>query len=122
PPVDSPLRATYYRWLFLIAGRLEMALTATAYQWRIDDENVVAVGFGQFEDVVDTTEKALSANTYLCGEQFSTADLLLASYLGWEMQIMKTLEPRQVFVDYVERCDGRVAGKRATQLDDALMK
>lgn len=122
PPVESPLRGDYYRWLFFIAGPLEMALTAKAYQWRIDDENVRAVGCGKVEDTLNTVEQALSANPYLCGGQFTTADLLMGSYLGWEMSIMKTIEPRQVFVDYVERCNGREAGKRADALDDALIK
>ena len=120
PPVDSPERGSYYRWLFFIAGPLEMASTAKAYQWKIDKENAQAVGCGTIDDTLNTIEQALTHNQYLCGDTFTTADLLMASYLGWEM-MMKVIEPRPVFEAYVDRCEQRAAAKRATELDDALI-
>ncbi|MDH7942890.1 glutathione S-transferase family protein [Pseudohongiella sp. SYSU M77423] len=119
PPVDSPLRGCYYRWLFFIAGPLEMATTATAFNWEITEKSASSIGSGRVIDVMSTLESALKKGPYLCGDQFTVADLLLASNLGWGMQF-KTIEPRPVFSEYVERIQARPAHKRATELDDAL--
>lgn len=119
PPVDSPARGTYYRWLFFFAGPFEMATTAKAYDWRIDADNVQAVGCGQLHDAGDTLELALRDREFLCGDRFSTADLLAASYLGWEMQ-QGTVAKRAVFEAYVQRHSERAAAKRADALDNAL--
>lgn len=120
PPLNDPARGSYYRWLFFIAGPLEMATTAKAYQWRIDAENRSSVGCGLITDPLDAIEQTLTTRDYLCGDRFTTADLLMASYLGWEM-LMKIIEPRPVFEAYVARCEQRPAAARATALDDALL-
>lgn len=120
PPAGDPARGSYYRWLFFIAGPLEMATTAKAYGWRIDEENRRSVGCGLISDTLDTIEQALAGGDYLCGKQFTTADLLMSSYLGWEMY-MKVIEPRAVFEDYVARCNARPASARASELDNALL-
>lgn len=120
PALDDPQRGSYYRWLFFIAGPLEMSTTAKAYQWRIDEDNRSSVGCGLIADPLDAIEQALTGRDYLCGDRFTTADLLMASYLGWEM-LMKVIEPRPVFEAYVARCEQRPAAARATALDDALL-
>ena len=121
PALDDPARAAYYRWLFFAAGPLEMAMTAKAYKWPIDEKNVQAVGCGYVSDTVNTLEMALEKGPYICGEQFTAADLVLSSYIGWEI-MQKHLEPRPVFTDYVKRCEARPAAVRANALDDALVK
>ncbi|MDO9477388.1 MAG: glutathione S-transferase family protein [Pseudohongiella sp.] len=121
PALDSVLRGTYYRWLFFAAGPLEMAMTAEAYNWDINEKNVQSVGCGYISDTVNTLEMALKNGPYVCGEQFTAADLVLSSYIGWEIS-QKNLEARPVFVDYVSRCEARPAAIRAGQLDDALIK
>lgn len=120
PALDDPQRGSYFRWLFFIAGPLEMSTTAKAYGWRIDEENRSSVGCGLITDPLDAIEQTLAAREYLCGDRFTTADLLMASYLGWEM-LMKIIEPRPVFEAYVARCEARPAAARATALDDALL-
>lgn len=120
PAIDSPERGSYYRWLFFIAGPMEMATSAKAFDWKIDDETAIAVGCGHIRDTLGTIEQALARQPYLCGERFTTADLLMASYLGWEM-MMKVIEPTPVLTEYVQRCENREAAKRANRLDDALM-
>lgn len=119
PSVNSPERGSYYRWLFFMAGPFEMATTAKAYDWRIDDDNVQAVGCGRLEDVIRTLEQALRTGPYICGQQFTAADVLVSSYLWWEM-MQQHLPPNDVFEDYTKRMESRPAAKRANQLDDTL--
>lgn len=121
PALNDPRRGSYYRWLFFAAGPLEMATTAAAYGWDIDEKNVQAVGCGYISDTINTVEMALTKAPYICGNQFTAADVVLASYIRWGI-MQKTLEARPVFTDYVKRCEARPAALRATQLDDALVK
>lgn len=120
PALDSPERGSYHRWLFFVAGPFEMASTAKAYDWEITDESAEAIGCGRIQDTLDAIEQTLAKQPYLCGDQFTTADLMMASYIGWQT-MMKVLEPNPVFSQYVERCEDRAAAKRANDLDDALM-
>lgn len=121
PALDSSARGSYYRWLFFIAGPMEMATSAKAFGWEINDKTAMSIGCGRIQDTLNTIEQTLAKQPYLCGDQFTTADLLMSSYLGWEM-MMKVLEPTPVFSEYVERCHQREAAQLANQLDDALME
>lgn len=119
PAPQSPERGSYYRWLLFAAGPLEMAMSAVGYDWRIDNDNVASVGCGFVADTVNALEKALSQSPYVCGGQFTAADLVLSSYIGWEI-MQKHLEAKPVFTEYVKRCEARPAHIRATELDNAL--
>ncbi len=121
PAAGSPERGAYYRWLFFVAGPLEMASTARAFNWKIDAANAAIVGCGNLDDSANTLEAALQQSPFLCGNAFTTADLLAGSYIGWEM-MQKNLEERPVFREYVDRLEERPAAKRANLLDDALIE
>lgn len=121
PPPHSPERGAYYRWLFFMAGPFEMATSAKSYGWKIDSSNAQAVGCGQLEDSINTLEKALSENAYICGDQFTAADILVSSYLWWET-MQNNIPPNEVFKQYIARTGSRPAAKRANELDDELAK
>ncbi|HEX5792676.1 MAG TPA: glutathione S-transferase family protein [Rheinheimera sp.] len=121
PAPDSPERGAYYRWLFFAAGPLEMATTAKAYNWRLDSDNATSVGCGLYNDTLNALESALIQGPYLCGEQFTAADIYVGSHIGWGM-LFGTLEKRPAFTEYVQRLQAREASIRATQLDDELAK
>jgi len=121
PAIGNPARGTYLRWLFFIAGPFEMAASAKAFDWRIDEKNTQAVGSGSLSDVLNTLELAIEKGPYICGDQFTAVDLLAASYLGWEMQ-QKVIEERPAFREYVDRLDKRPAAVRANELDNALIE
>ncbi|TVP43093.1 MAG: glutathione S-transferase family protein, partial [Halomonas sp.] len=117
PPPGSFQRGEYYRWLFFMAGPFEMATSAKAYGWNIDDNNAQAVGCGRLGDSIKTLERALEQSPFICGEQFSAADVLVSSYLWWEM-MQENIPPNEVFKEYTERTESRAAAKRANELDD----
>lgn len=120
PPLDSPERGTYYRWLFFAAGPVEMANSAKACGWNLED-NLQMVGSGSHDDVLKALELAVSKGPYICGEQFTAADVYVGSHISWGMQF-KTLEERPSFKSYVKRIEERPAFQRATKLDDELSK
>lgn len=121
PAPDSPQRASYYRWLFFAAGPLEMATSAKAFGWRIDTDNAAAVGAGLYADTLNALETALTNGPYICGEQFTAADVYVGSHIEWGM-MFETIEPRPAFTRYVQKLQARKAAIKANELDDALLK
>ena len=120
PPVHSPQRGPYYRWLFFAAGPLEAAITDKSLNLAIPPDKSAFVGYGSLELTLDVIENAVSATPYLAGDSFTMADLYLAAHLGFGLQF-STIAPRPAFQDYVARQMSRPAAQRANALDDAAM-
>lgn len=70
---------------------------------------------------MNALEKAVSTGNWILGERFSAADVYVGSQIGWGMMV-KGLEPRKAFQDYVARCGERPAFKRAAARDEKYMK
>lgn len=121
PAVDDPLRGPYYRWLFFAAGPVEAAVSAKALGLLPPAEKAGMVGYGSFEQTVDTLEKAAdSASPWLLGERFSAADVYVGSQVDFGLAF-KSIPERPAFTAWVERLRGREAYRRAQELDNALM-
>ncbi len=120
PPVSDPQRGAYLRWMFFVAGCYEAAVLEKSSP-RITPARPSMLGFGSYEDVLNTIEKALQPGPYLLGESFTMADLYLAAQLGWSLQF-KTIEPRPVFLRYVESCEARAAAKRANEKANEIIE
>jgi glutathione S-transferase len=120
PPLGDPKRGSYYRWLFFGAGPVEAAVTAKSLGLLAPPEKAGQAGYGTFDDVVAALEQAVRDGPYLCGEQFTAADVYLGSQIGWGM-MFGTLPKRPAFEDYYARIAQRPASARARELDDALM-
>ena len=85
PAVDSPLRGSYHRWMFFLAGPVEAVMTAKS-QGHLEQQTAdqaMSAGYGRYDDVVQTLRQAVAGRRYLCGDQFTAADVLMASYLRW---------------------------------------
>ena len=120
PPPGDPQRGTYYRWLFFGAGPLESAVTAKAMGLLAPADKAVMAGYGTFESVMDALESAVSGPAWICGEQFTAADVYVGAQIGWGLQF-GTMEKRPAFEAYSARLRERPAAVRASQLDDADM-
>jgi len=120
PPVGSKLRGTYYRWLFFAAGPVEAAVTNKALKVEPSEEQQRFVGYGCFETTIDNLENALKPGPYICGDQFTAADLYVGSQIGFGM-MFGSIDKRPIFEDYFGRLQARPAAVRAAQLDDALI-
>jgi glutathione S-transferase len=118
PPVDSPLRGTYYRWLFFGGTCVEAAVIDRMLS-RPPASRPGALGYGSYDDTVATLEKALTPGPYILGPQFSAADVYVGSQIGFGM-MMKALEPRPAFKDYLDRLQERPAYKRFMEKSDQI--
>ncbi|MES3007009.1 MAG: glutathione S-transferase family protein [Pseudomonadota bacterium] len=121
PPPSDPLRGTYYRWLFFGAGPQEMAATSKALNWQVAEGQQGMVGFGSLDATFDTLAGAVAQGPWLCGEQFTAADVYVGSAVLWGMQF-GTIPRRPEFERYAARLQARPAAQRAQQLDAALLK
>jgi glutathione S-transferase len=119
PVSGSPERAAFYRWMFFIAGPLEAATTNTFFKVALPDTTLLGtptagfLGYGSLSLCLDTIEQHLIANEYVCGEQFSAADIYLASHLAFGLGYVKAYPTRAVFDDYIQRAMRRPAKQRA---------
>lgn len=121
PPPGSAARGAYYRWLFFAAGPLEAAFIGKSLDQLAPPDKAFMVGYGSYPDVMDTLEFAINqGRPYLCGEQFSAADLYLTAALGWGLY-NGSIEKRPAFERYIQPIMQREAYVRATAIDDALM-
>jgi glutathione S-transferase len=122
PPIDSPERGAYYRWLFFTAGPVEAAVTAKALGLLAPEDKRATAGYGTYGDVMNTLESAvrhaLANGGFLCGH-FTAADLYLAGQLYFGMQF-NTIEKRPLFEQYVQPIGTRAASVKAAALDDQL--
>ena len=121
PAVDDPLRGPYLRWLFFAAGPVEAAVSANALGQLPPADKAAFVGYGSYEQTIDTLEQAAaSASPWLLGERFSAADVYVGTQGDFGLAV-KSIPERPAFTAWAERLRGREAYKRAQALDAALM-
>jgi glutathione S-transferase len=120
PSGANAARATYYRWLFFAAGPVEAAITNHTFKLVPPPEKKASVGYGSYEEAIDTLETAVKVGPYICGEQFTAADVYVGSQIGFGLAF-KTIEARPSFVAYWERLKSRPAMARGNQIDDAAI-
>ncbi|EUB95949.1 hypothetical protein PMI07_002437 [Rhizobium sp. CF080] len=111
-------RADYYRWMFFAAGPLEAAVSNRVLGFEVPKERERMVGYGTYQDVMDTLEAAVRANAYIAGDTFSAADIYVGSQLGYGLQF-GTIEKRAAFEQYFGRLALREAYQRANDKDNA---
>ena len=117
----TPDRADYYRWLFFAAGPLEAAVTNRSLGVQVPQDKRGMVGYGSYEEVLDTLETALAGRAFIATDRFTAADVYVGSHLMWGMQF-GSIERRPAFESYVAGLAPRPAHLRASALDDADMQ
>lgn len=121
PAVGSAARGAYYRWLFFAAAPLEAAFMGKSLSQLAPTDKASMVGYGSYSQAMDTLEFAITqGHPYLCGEQFTAADLYLSAALGWGMYT-GSIEKRPAFERYIQPAMQREAYARASAIDDALL-
>ena len=114
-------RAAYYRWLYFAAGPVEAAITNKSAGFEVSPERRGTVGYGSYEATIETLAYAVRQHDYIAGDRFTAADVYVGSHVGWGLQF-GTIEARPEFSAYWSRLSEREAYKRASALDDALVK
>src|SRR5690606_20245286 len=92
-------RANFFRWLFFASGHVVAALSNNALVFEVPDDKQGMVGYGNYDTVVDTLEKAVSQHPYITGDRFTAADVYVGSHIGWGLRF-GTLPARGAFAAY----------------------
>ncbi len=117
PPVGTPARALYYQWMVYTMATLEPPLVQVFMNTVMLPEaersaEAVEKGRTQFKAVAGVLEQALSGRTFILGEQFSAADVMVGSTLLWA-NFMGLVAGYPALEDYVKRLSERPAVQRA---------
>ncbi|MEJ2626720.1 MAG: glutathione binding-like protein, partial [Pseudolabrys sp.] len=114
----APARGVYLKWLFFGPSVFEPAMTDRAFP-RKEAPRAIAVGWRDFDQVLDVLSGAIGKGPWLMGEQFTAADVTIGSSLRYGMAF-KLVPERPEFVSYVARIAERPAAQRAKAKDQAF--
>ena len=119
-PSDAARRAPYLRWMFFAAGPIEAAATNRALKLEAPAERAALLGYGSFDDAVDTLAAVLQKSPYIAGDLFTAADVITSVQIAWGV-LGAAKERAPEFQDYLDRTTNRPAAVRAREIDDALL-
>jgi glutathione S-transferase len=117
-PIGDPRRGVYLKWLFFGPSCIEPAMMDRAFPRR-EEARRAALGYGDFDTVMEVVAKAVAKGPYLMGEQFTAADVVIGSGLRFGM-MFKLLPERPEFAAYVGRLAPRPALQRVDEMDKEL--
>jgi glutathione S-transferase len=117
-PIGDPRRGVYFKWLFFGPSCIEPVILDRAFP-RKEEGPVSALGYGNYDMVLDVVANAVAKGPYLLGEQFTAADVVIGSGLRWGMGF-KLLPERPEFLAYVERLAKRPTLQRSEAKDKEL--
>lgn len=113
-------RAAYYRWLFFTAGPIEAAVTNNAFGFTVPEGRERMAGYGTFDHAIDALGSAVSGPAWICGDQFTAADVYVGSQIDWGLSF-GTIPSRPSFEAYAARLRERPAYQRQKEMDNALI-
>jgi len=117
-PVGDPRRGPYLKWLFFGPSCIEPAMMDRAFPRR-EEARRGALGYGDFDTVMDVVAKAVAGGPYILGDQFTAADVVIGSGLRFGM-MFKLLPERAEFTAYTARLAQRPALQRVEAKDKEL--
>ena len=113
PLPTDPRRGRFLQWLMFPATTLEPAMG----EKRLGHApNSFQSGWGDYDRAFATLEAVLKPGPWLFGNQFTAADLYIASSLGFGM-MFGMIDKRPAFVEFAERAQARPAFKRAQEIE-----
>lgn len=118
PPLAE--RHDYYRWLFFAAGPVEAAVTNRAMGFVLPEGRGRMAGYGSFDEAIDALERAVTGRPWICGDQFTAADVYAGAQIDWGLTF-NSIPTRPAFEDYAARLRDRPAYRRQKEIDTALI-
>ncbi len=116
PALDDPARGTYLRWSFFAPSVIEPGAMARSAKWKYKPSQV---GWGTYDEMLETMVSALDGGDYILGDEFSMADVIFGGTVRFMLQF-EMIEARPVFKAYADRLSARPAALKATARNDAL--
>jgi len=119
PPMRTPERSDYYRWLVYLTNTLQTAYHRWYAPWYLPDtpelgQSIRDAGRRDIGGCLDFIDGHLNDRPYLIGERFSGADLLLhmLESANWSLDLEPAVFTRANLAAHHARVDGRPAVQR----------
>jgi glutathione S-transferase len=113
PVPTDPRRGRFLQWLMFPATTMEPTM---AEKRAGTTGNTFQSGWGDYERAMGALEAAMQPGHWLCGTEFSAADLYVASALNFGMRF-GMIDRRERFEEFVQRATARPAFKRAEAIE-----
>lgn len=117
PAVDDPLRGAYLRWMVFYGSAFEPAVVDRALNREPTPPSMCP--YGDYDTMLATVIKLLTAGPWLLGARFTAADVLWGYALGW-MSAFKLVPDLPALRDYLGRVQARPSFIRVAALDNEL--
>ncbi len=117
PRVGDRRRGSYLRWMAFYAGCFEPAVLDKAM--KREPGTAAMSPYGDFDIVMATLNAQLRAGPFILGQDFSAADILWGSALGWTTMFGLVPETTEI-KSYIGRTTNRPAARRVREQDSAL--
>ena len=114
PLPTDPRRGRFLQWLMFSATTMEPVMVEKRFN---REPNSFQSGWGDYDRAMAALEAAFTPGPWLFGDQFTAADLYLASGLGFGMQF-GMIDKRSTFAAVAERGQNRPAFKRAREIEE----
>jgi glutathione S-transferase len=109
PHVDDARRGKFLYWMLYTPAVIEPAMSE---KFNKVEPNRQRSGWGDFDLMIETFDKALSGRDWILGDEFSAADVMLGSSAIF-MRMFEMLPPTEHLEAYADRCRSRPAWERA---------
>ena len=113
PAIDDPARGKFLYWIMYTPAVIEPAMSEKVNEI---EPNSVRSGWGSFDLMVQTLESALEGKTWLLGDQFSAADVMVGSSVAF-LRMFEMLPDSEILNAYADRCLARPAYQKALSLE-----
>jgi glutathione S-transferase len=119
PPVGTPARGLYYQWNHYAMAAVEPPIvTLFLHTIRLPEAErnakLVAEAHARLAPALDVIEHALAGREFILGNDFTAADVMVGSTLGWARAFGMMDDARPNIASYVARLSARPAFQRAS--------
>jgi glutathione S-transferase len=114
PPVDDPTRGKFLYWLMYTPAVIEPAMSE---KFNGIEPARQRSGWGDFDLMIETLEKGIGDNTWILGEQFTAADIMLGSSTVF-LRAFDMLPESPILAAYADRCLARPAYQKVLELQE----
>lgn len=114
PAIDNPARGKFLYWLMYTPAVIEPSMSE---KFSGVETNRYRSGWGDFELMIETLERGIADRTWILGDTFTAADVMLGSSVVF-MRMFDMLPGSDALSSYADRCLARPAYQRAIEIND----
>ncbi len=117
PDLNDSQRGDFLRWCFFAGSVVEPCIAEKLFSWDIPD---TTIAWGSTERMAKAITHTLQSSTWLLGEEFTCADLLVGSSLRFGV-LFGAFKGIEAIENYVNQLEKREALQRALTIESSCL-